>query len=239
MKKLLGIIIVVLAVFLIYIGFKDKDIYYLTLGDGLSLGTAPYGGNDYGYSDYIRDYLKESNKLETYVNEFSVANYRTTDLIRDIKDNVKKEVDGKEKTIQNVLIKADLITLSIGFNDLLVSMDFSQDFTLKDFEYRFEGVLNDLSELFDLMRQYCKEKIIIIGFYDPTNNPDLTDFFTYVNSKVKITAEDYNIIYIDSYNIMKDNDFFPNEKTIFPSKNGYKAISDEIIKQIKDFVEKE
>ena len=57
MKKILGIIVVCLSVLLIYLGFKDNKIYYLSMGDGLSLGVTPYGGVDYGYSDYVKDYL--------------------------------------------------------------------------------------------------------------------------------------------------------------------------------------
>jgi len=235
MKKLLGVAIVILIVCMIYIGFRDNKVYYLTLGDGLSLGTTPYGGVDYGFSDYVRDFLEEEGILETFVNQFSVANYRTTDLLRDIKDNVKREIDGKERTIQHVLIKADLVTLSIGFNDLLLNMNFSSDFTLREFERKFDGIVDDLTELFELLRHYCKEKIIMIGFFDPTSNPELTDLFTYINSKVKTIANDFNIIYIDTYELMKDKDFFPNEMSIFPNKEGHKVIADEVINRTREF----
>ena len=112
MKKLLTIIIVVLAVFLIYLGFKDENVYYLSIGDYLANGINPYGTKDYGYSDYVKDYLNENKKLEVFVSYVS-NNKRTIDIIKDIEDNVKIEVNGKKKTLQNALIKADIITISI------------------------------------------------------------------------------------------------------------------------------
>ena len=54
------------------------------------MGINPYGVEDYGYSDYIKDYISDNDKLETYVN-YSKKNLRTIDLIKDIEDNVKIE----------------------------------------------------------------------------------------------------------------------------------------------------
>ena len=63
MKKILTIIIIVLAVFLIYLGFRDDDTYYLSIGDYLATGINSYGIKDYGYNDYIVDYLEQKDKL--------------------------------------------------------------------------------------------------------------------------------------------------------------------------------
>ena len=63
MKKILTIIIIALAVLLIYLGFKDKDIYYLSLGDSLANGVNGIGFKDYGYADYVKDYLDNNDLL--------------------------------------------------------------------------------------------------------------------------------------------------------------------------------
>ncbi len=233
MKKILGALVVVLSVLLIYLGFKDNDIYYLTLGDGLSYGSTPYGGFDYGYSDYIKDYLKDNNKLETFVNEFSMEDYRTTDLIRDIKDNISVEINDKNKTIQNVLIKADLITLSIGNSELLKNLDLNIDFGLNDLSKRFDGYISDLDELLNLIRQYSKETIILTGYYNPTDNEELNSLFINLNSQVANLCNKYNIIFIDTYNLF--NDYITNKNNIYPTKEGYKILSDKIIEKIQIF----
>lgn len=227
MKKILGVLIVVLSILLIYLGFKDNDIYYLTLGDGLSYGSTPYGGFDYGYSDYIKDYLKDNDKLEIFVNEFSKEDYRTTDLIRDIKDNISKEINGKNKTIQNVLIKSDLITLSIGNSELLKNLELSSDFGINDLSKRFDSYINDLDSLLSLIRQYSKETIILTGYYNPTDY-DLNDLFTNLNNQVKNLCNKYDIIYIDTTDI---SSYVVNKNNIYPSKEGYKVISEKIIEK--------
>ena len=166
MKKVLTLIIVVLSVFLIYLGFKDKKIYYLSLGDSLSLGKNPYNVLDYGYSDYIKDYLEDKELLETYADGLNREDKRIIDIINDIKNNEKVLVDNKEKTLQHVLIKADLITLSIGINDLLSNVKINQDFNINDLYNKFDQLLNDYDELFKLLKEYCKEDIVLIGLYN-------------------------------------------------------------------------
>ena len=229
MRKILTIIIVLLAVFLIYLGFKDDKIYYLSLGDSLANGLNPYGSKDYGYTDYVKDYLNNKGILEVFVDDLVDNNKRATDIIREINDNVEINVNGKTKTIQNALIKADLITISLGMNDLLNNLNFNNDFSVNDLYDKLDQVSKDFEKLFDLMRTYCKEKIIFIGFYDPTFNPELNEFFEYANNKIKNIALSYDIEYIDTYNDFKTNKYFPNINSSYPNKEGYKLIADKII----------
>lgn len=228
MKKILTLIIVLLSVLLIYIGFKDNDIYYLSLGDSLANGITPYGNSDYGYANYVKDYLKDKKKLEVYVDDLVDNFKRTVDISKEITQNIDVLVNGKKKTFQNVLIKADLVTLSIGTNDFLFPMELNTDFSPNDLYMKFDQTLKDMHILFDLLRQYCKEEIILIGYYDATDNVQLKEFYNYVNKKVAILAASYNINYIDLYDKL-DNTYFPNIKSSFPNKEGYKVISDEII----------
>lgn len=234
MKKVLTLIIVVLSVFLIYLGFKDKKIYYLSLGDSLSLGKNPYNVLDYGYSDYIKDYLEEKELLETYADGLNREDKRIIDIINDIKNNEKVLVDNKEKTLQHVLIKADLITLSIGANDLLSNVKINQDFNINDLYNKFDQLLNDYDELFKLLKEYCKEDIILIGLYNNINNQNLDKFFNYSNIKLKDLCNKYNIKFIEISNEFKNNNYFPNNKNLFPNKDGYIYIGKEIVKLIEN-----
>ena len=237
MKKILTIIIVVLAVFLIYLGFKDEDIYYLSMGDYLSNGINPYGTKDYGYSDYVKDYIEENDLLEVYVN-YSSNNKRTIDLIKDIEDNVKIDVNGKKKTIQNALIKADLLTLSIGMNDLLDNVKFNTDFSVNDLYDKLDEVIDDYEDLFKLLREYCKEEIVLIGLYNTMDNEQLDEFFDYTNKKLSSIANSYGIDYINVYEDFKNINYFSNNK-VYPNKLGYEAISNKIIDIIDEKIIKD
>ena len=176
---------------------------------------------DYGYSEYIRDYLIDKKKLEKFVNCFAKSGYRTIDLLRDITDN--KVVDNI--SIKQALIKADLVTLAIGTNDIL-SMT-----SLKMNDECINEAMVDLDNLLKTIREYCKEKIIVIGYFDFGNN----EISAYANRKYKELCEKYNIIYIDVFNLTGNSLYFPDSNNIHPSKEGYKAIFDKIKESLDSF----
>lgn len=233
MKKILILIIVSLSVFLIYLGFKDKKIYYLSLGDSLSLGKNSYNILDYGYSDYIKEYLENNDILETYVDEYNNEEKRIIDIINDIKHNEKKLINNKEKTIQHVLIKADLVTLSIGTNDLLNNVRIDYEFNITDLYNKFEKLLVDYENLFKLLREYCKEKIVLIGLYN-NSDENLDEFFNYANTKLQELCNKYNINYININDEFKNNKYFSNTNRLYPNKDGYMYIGKEIVKLIEN-----
>ena len=223
MKKILTIIIVLLSVFLIYLGFKDKEIYYFSMGDSLANGINSYNAKDYGYSDYIKDKLN----VKKYVS-FTNNNKRSIDFIKDIEDNVKID----DKTIQNALIKADIITLSVGMNDLFSNINFNNDFSVNDLYTKFEEVVVDLEKLFKLLRIYSKEDIIYIGIYNCLKEDSLDEFFIYANEQLKKLCDNYKITYLDIYNDFNNTSYFDNPNSYFPNKDGYELISNKIIDTI-------
>lgn len=225
MKKSMIFIIVVLLVLLIYLGFKDKKIYYLNLGDEMALGENSYG--NYGYDLTVKDYLESKNLFEKYA-LYALEDNHTTDLIRDIKDNIKVKVGNSEKSIQNVLIKADLISVSMGNNDFMDYLTINDENSINDLYNKFDDSIVDFERLFKLLRTYCKEEIVFIGFYDKTHNEELTDFFKYVNNKMINLTNEYEIKYIDISDIFQDS-LYKNE---YPTKEEYKKIGDKIIKNI-------
>ena len=232
MKKIILILIVV-VIFIIYLITMDRKVYYLTLGDELSISN--YDNEDINYSYKLKDYLDNKNKLEVFVNGFSKENNRITDVINNINNNVKVNYEGKDISIQNALIKADLLTLSIGMNDIIsriniktVNSSDSYDFLYDD----IDEIVNDLDEMMHLVRQYCKEKIIIIGLYYPfkEQNQELLNIFLYANNKFRDISEKYNIKYIDVYNQFLENDnYLSSTNVLYPSKDGYNAIYDQVI----------
>ncbi len=224
MKKILTIIVIACAVFLIYLGFRDEKVYYLSIGDYISNGVNPYGVRDYGYTDYIKDAL--GKRLEVHVNVAKNSN-RIIDLISNINDNIAIDVNGKTKTMQNALIKADLITMSIGMNDLLNNLSSNMDINMNDLMKRFEQILNDYDKLFKLMRKYSKEDIYLIGMYN-TTNLNIDEFISFVNQKLGLLCDKYDIKYIS---ISEDVSRYV-EGGIYLNNDGYKVIADKIIDMI-------
>lgn len=208
-KTILFIAVIVLTIFMIYLSTLDRKVYYLNLGDELSVEEGSYG-------DLIKDYLVSKNKLEKYISEFSEADYRTTDLIKDIEDNRKVYSNGANIAIKNALIKADLVTLSIGSNDIYYKITTASP--RESYEY-IDQVLVDLENLLELIRQYCKEDIIMINYYN-SYQERYHEIFDYMNDKLQDLAVLYDIHMIDITDIMIDS----NMENRFPDTEEYQQI---------------
>lgn len=217
MKKLLILGIIVLSIFLIYKTMIDKKIYYVSLGDEISLGMTSTGYYKKSYPLHIKEYLEEKNKLETFIDEYENQGYRITDLINDINNN--KEVEETHKTIKNILIKADLITISIGTNDIKSKLN-TKDY--KNLYNNVEEIINDLENLLKLVREYCKENIILIGINIKTEDKKISELIKYTNEKFKEVADKYKIKYIDISKIESN----------YPTEEEYVEISNKIIEHI-------
>lgn len=193
-KVILFLALVFLLVFVIYLTTLDRKVYYLNLGDEIAL-------TDGNYGDLIQNYLKSKGKLEKYVSEFSEEDYRTTDLIRAIEDNRKLFSNGNNITLKNALIKADLVTLSIGSNDIYYKITTASP--KECYEY-IDQVLVDLEKLMELIRQYCKEDIIMINYYN-SYQERYNEIFFYINDKLQDLGNVYEIQIVDITDIMKEN----------------------------------
>lgn len=238
MKKILLIFSIIVIIFIIYITTVDRKIYYVALGDNI---TTLELNNNKGFSNYINDYLNRYNKLENYINKFSKENYRITDIISDINNNKKVIVGNREKTLKNALIKADLLTLSIGLNDFTAKINTQNINFINDYQslYNFvDEISNDLEQLLMLIRQYCKEKIFLIGIYYPysTQNIKLVNVFSYLNNRFKEISEFYNINYVDIYDLFMENPNYISSTMIYPSKEGLELIASQIIVTINNTI---
>ena len=122
-KLLIGFIITAIILLIIFFITRDRKVYYLSLGDSLAAGQTPNNTIEESYGDYIQEYLKDKEVLEFYTKDFSKSGYRSIDLLNDLKENKEIKVNGKNITIKNALIKADLVTVSIGANDLFYKLN--------------------------------------------------------------------------------------------------------------------
>ncbi len=236
MKKIIIFMAIILLVFLIYLCNLDKKVYYLALGDSLAIGEGAYGQKVKSYSAYVSDYFQEKNLLETYVDDFAQSGYRTTDLINAITDNKRVKMGQKLITLQNALIKADLVTVSIGANDILNKLNTEMPIDYNAIYNYIDALAEDLDDLLIIMRQYCKEDIILVGYYNPypyLSNEHIEEVFNYLNKKYKKVSDNNKVTYVEISTLFKENpNFLPNENDIHPSEAGYKAIAGEIISAV-------
>ena len=211
MKKIILTILVFLIIFLIYYFNISEETYYLSLGDYLSYGINNLDKVDNSYSENIKKHYQKN--LKNYVNYSSIDDYRVMDLMNDINDNKEIIYDDKEYNLQNLLVKANLITISIGMNDLIYK---------KNIDYNYvDQLLSDIEELLLLIRKYNKDKIYFLGFYDVINNKKLIE---YANKKIENICIKNKINYVD---ISMLNQYII--KNIYPTNNGYAYITEKIL----------
>ena len=228
LKTALVLGLTLFIVFVIYLSHIDKKVYYVALGDYQALGLTNEGEITYGYTDYIKDVLKEKNKLETYIISYAQDNARTTDLINDIEQNKKTQIKNKQQTIKNTLIKADLVTLSIGMNDLFYKIGVNanlQSLNYSEVYYHIDEMMEDMDKLFELLREYCKEDIIMTNFYNPidSQNKQLNEVLNYANKRLNELARIYDIAIVNINKIFLQR--LNQTLNFYPTKKEYQKIS--------------
>lgn len=231
MKKILFIIFIIFAILIIYLTTLDKKIYYLALGDGVALGITDNGIIEKNYSYYVKKYLEENEKLERYVNHYTKEGKRLTDIINDIKNNKVVNINNKKYTLKNALIKSDLVTISI--NNKEIFSYFNNSYYHKDLYNWIDELSNEYEKMLNLIRDYCKEKVIVIGYYYPNNgntNKEINDTLLYLNDSFKKISENYNIKYIIPFSSSLEISNYIGE--YYPTEQGYKKIGEQIILEI-------
>lgn len=235
-KKVLICGVVLLLIFIIYLSTMDKKVYYLALGDSIANSEGADGLKVRGYTDIVAYNLKKKDILEEYVNEFAKDGMRIPDLVNDIECNKEIKVNGENITIKNALVKADLVTLSIGANDILEKID-TEYISDEDIYNYIDEMTDDLDKLIKLIREYSKEDIIITGYYNPFKDLNGERFINYLNKRYREVSKNYNVIYVEIGKLFENHpEFLPNDNNIYPSSKGYEAIADEVMKKVNKCV---
>ena len=184
-KTILVIALVILTVFVIYLTTMDRNIYYQDLNM-----------SNYKYEKTIVNFLKDEKKLEKYVTGYIEKDYRTTDLINDIKNNKSINIKNKKQTIKNALIKADLLIYAPSINDINYKLKTTNQKELYNYA---DEMLEDMEEAIKLMRQYCKEDIIVIGLENSNKK-----IFNYINEKLGEICYENKIYFINPLKLNKN-----------------------------------
>ena len=189
LKVLFILALISFIVFVIYLNSKDTKVYYLTLGDYL------VEENSNGYAEMVKEELEKRKKLELYLSEFNIEDARVTDMINQIEENRSIKIGEKERTIKNALIKADLVLLSVGSNDLFYKLDHDPAVTEELYD-RVDQILEDSEKLYKLLREYSKEDIFVTGFYNPYSS-DYDELIDYANERLKKILNTCDMSYIE------------------------------------------
>ncbi|MBQ8472161.1 MAG: SGNH/GDSL hydrolase family protein [Bacilli bacterium] len=235
MKKIVIPILIVFLTFIIYKTNDDNLVDYMAIGDSISLGINSYGNHSYGFNDYLKSYLENNNLLHHYNSLYSKNDYKIEELINDIKTNKNILYDDKTYNIKKELREADLLIISIGMDELVNLLNANKEFN--EIQNDLDKICNNMDNLIKEIVSLSKTKIILLGYYNYSNNFDknTNQIFAYISDKYQSIASKYSITYIDIYEeIRQDKNYLPNKNDYHLTSKGYLKIANKIIKNIED-----
>ena len=244
-KKLIFYILIILSVFLIYkLTYVEKE-NYVVLGDSLAVGQNPYGNEDYGYSDYLADYLLENNRLNSYISEFANRDYKINNILEDINNNKNVVSNGQKINIRSSLRESTLVTLSIGFNDFIELIDKpiveKNSINKLKIKNNIDIVLNELDVLISSIKKYAKNDIYVIGYYNPypyfeTYRKDIEEVIEYADKGLEYICFENKVKFIKISDVFENKlEFFSNSLDRHPNISGYERIFIKIRDQLYKF----
>ena len=225
MKKVFLILILFISCYFIYNKTINEELYYLTIGDALSIGINEYGVVSYGYNDYVRDYLISKNMLEEYNKQFTDRDYWIIDVVKALSYNEKRE----NNSLNRLIKKADIITISLVMNELYYKLEKNNE---NIYTY-IDNMINDYSKILNYINKFHHNKIYILGYYNVTGKNG--DIFNYANYKLKELTNNYNFTYINLSNIFDNNpNYFTKSNNFIPNIKGYEKISQIIVENLEN-----
>ena len=226
-KRYKLLIIIALGIILTILINKNtvrNKINLVSIGDGLSLGMTEYKVAGPSFNDYLKDKLEKKGKINEFNNEFSQYYLTIHELNEYIEDN---QLGKYTRTpIKQVIAKADILTISIGLDELVIKSlnERIDDYIKNDFLLEYKILLSSIREFYD-------KKIIILGLYSAyqLNKSDVLE----INSKLNLLAGNYNCIYYDLFSYSLNNKYL-NNNSYYINYEGHKKIANDLIKIIEN-----
>ena len=232
MKKIIiGILIIIFLTFIIYKSNANNLIDYMSIGDSFDIGINSYGNNTYSYRDYLKNYLNNNNLLHKTYFYYSKSNYTIEELLNDITINKEVIYNDRMYNIKKDLREADLITISIGLDELISIIEDNKN---DNIYVKVDKMIDNMNILINNVQKISSSNIILIGYYNPylNSNKELERLFAYINDKYYDIAKKYKITYIDIYKIINKN-YLPNIRDYHLNSKGYLKIASKIIEELK------
>ena len=155
-------------------------------------------------------------------------------LYNDILKNESILIDNNNYNLKRLLQEADVITISIGLNDIIYEYSLKNKKELSKYEEdRIISYIEDnFNSLIQEIKKYTTKKIIVVGY--PTNNVKYKNLIQKLNTKYKKICQSTTDIFIDSDKLLNNEKYFELKNNLFPNDQGYKKIAENIIKSYEN-----
>ncbi len=227
--KLVILILLTSSTYFIYNLTNKSNITYISLGDSISLGENSYGAISYSYSDYFKDYLDKNDKLSFYDKSYTSKNKTITDLYNDLLIEETMTINNSNHNIRRLLSDADIVSISIGLNDVILEVNRENYITDYKENRIVEEITKKYKKLITEIRKYYKNPIYVIGYYE--NNTKYDSILQKLNEKYKNICKKDNDIFINTNIISNEEKYFDSPSSYYPNTKGYKEIANLMINE--------
>ncbi|MGN7118672.1 S-layer homology domain-containing protein [Lysinibacillus odysseyi] len=231
-------------------GNRGEPAHYLALGDSLAAGMIETGGIGTGYADVLAQTLKEAGLLASYNKGFAVPGYTTEQVLDELNKDVKKPSSetGEKVSIVDEVKKADVITISVGANDVLKNLkrDDTGKLSFDPAEVQ-KGIVKMVGNYDAILKHITQlnptADVFVMGYYNPF--PHVTELAVQLNMLVGILDTQVNQMtekngayFVKVADILASDTaaYLPNPENIHPSEEGYKAIAEQFTKPVLEYI---
>jgi lysophospholipase L1-like esterase len=189
----------------------QKRLNYVAIGDSLTEGVGDQT-NQGGFIPLLSNAISEISDVNVVSQNFGVAGNTSTQIYKRMT---------KEKKIQSAIKKADVITITVGGNDVMkVIRTQLTNLTENSFEKPAQTYQKQLTEIFDFIRDNNPNaQVYILGIYNPfyLNFPDITEMQDIINHWNQTTQE--------TIAQQKQMYFVPINDLLYQGVNGSKGVT--------------
>ncbi|MGV3010331.1 SGNH/GDSL hydrolase family protein [Streptococcus thoraltensis] len=228
---------------------KQKEFHLLAIGDSLTQGVGDTT-NQGGFVPLLAKRLDETYRYHTVASNYGISGNTSRQILNRMK---------KQKAIQKNLKTANLMTLTVGGNDVMKVIRENLDHLKSDnFKAGSKAYKSNLRQIIDLARKENPDlPIYIIGIYNPfyLNFPEMTQMQDIVdnwNLGTENLTTEYDKVYFVGINdqlykgidgqegvvsVSGDqttvvNDALFTEDHFHPNNTGYSIMADAIMERI-------
>lgn len=228
---------------------KKKVVTYIAIGDSLTKGVGD-STNQGGFVPLLAQSLTNETGLEFKAINYGVSGNTSGQILSRMQE---------KKEIRKDLKKAQLLTITVGGNDLRKAiLEDTSNLDLDRFEKASKTYEKNLKQIIELARKDNPDlPIYVVGIYNPLylNFPDLTELQTLVdqwNQRTEETLSAYQGVYFVPINDLLykgidgksgvteselgketvTNDALYDEDSFHPNNTGYEIMKEAVLEKI-------
>lgn len=239
-KTVAGLLVLLLAISLANTAAAAVRIpaVYIALGDSLAAGQTPDSQIDTGYADLIAQELGRNQPVAVFSKDLAFPGFATADVLDRVREDTTKEL----------LASANIITLSVGANDLLRLVqaspaDGSLQFQRIQSDFALNQARQNISEILTELTAVAPDAdIYVMGYYfayphaRDSQKEGIAEQLQILNTILENEAQKADAIFVpvDEAFGQDATSKVPNPGDVHPNFEGYQTMANQFFAKYRN-----